>query len=239
MGVVHFSKHIGLKEDQHMRTRAPLLVLYIFLTTASASAQTGWYVDDGGDTENGCTSWEDACPELQTALGLASDGDQIWVAIGTYKPDYNITTGQHTGDREASFQLISGVALYGGFDGTEESLEDRAGLFDDTIFSGDLMDNDDPATFPWDPSYYDNSKLLVAGVEGDDSAFLDGFKVTAASGAGGAMNGGMALHCTFHRNAAFDDCGGMNGGTAVNCTFSENWGAKKEWIVWISCRSLG
>ena len=129
-----------------MRTRVTLSVLCISLFAASANAQrqTILYVDDDGDTENSCTSWQDACPELQTALSLAGPGDQIWVAIGTYKPDYDVKIGQHTNDHEASFQLISGVEIYGGFDGTENTLEDRAGRFDETVLSGDLIGDDDP-----------------------------------------------------------------------------------------------
>ncbi len=114
------------------------------IAASAAQAQTVWYVNDDGDTGNGCTSWEDACPELQKALSLAEAGDQIWVATGTYKPDYDVNTGQHTGDREATFQLISGVETYGGFDGMESSLEERAGLFDQTILSGDVLGDDDP-----------------------------------------------------------------------------------------------
>ena len=111
------------------------LLLAWLMAASAAQAQTIWYVDDGGDLEAGCTSWPDACPELQTALSLAGDGDQIWVATGTYRPDYDVKTAQHTGNREATFQLIGGVALYGGFDGTETTLENRAGLFDDTILT--------------------------------------------------------------------------------------------------------
>ena len=110
-----------------MRTQVSLAVLCISLFAASVGAQDIWYVDDNGDSGNDCTSWEQACPELQSALNLAETGNQVWVAIGTYKPDYDIDTGKHTDDREASFQLINGVALYGGFAGTEETLEDRAG----------------------------------------------------------------------------------------------------------------
>ena len=93
---------------------------------------TIWYVDQCGPPPGGCTSWSDACPDLQTALSLASAGDQIWVAAGTYKPDSGLP------DLDATFHLISAVAIYGGFDGTETSLEDRAGLFDQTILSGAL-----------------------------------------------------------------------------------------------------
>ena len=110
--------------------------LFCLLTVAGATqAQTTYYVDDDG-TSTTCTGWGDACPDLQTALGLAVSGDQIWVAIGIYEP----TTGT---DRTATFELISGVAIYGGFDGTETSLGERAGLFDQTILSGILVPEDD------------------------------------------------------------------------------------------------
>ncbi len=124
--------------------RCALSLLLILAATPLAYGQTVWYVDDDSDAEHGCTSWEDACPELQTALSLAEPGDQIWVAVGTYKPDYDIATGKHTGDREATFQLIDGVELYGGFDGTESSLEERAELFNQTMLSGDLPGDDAP-----------------------------------------------------------------------------------------------
>ncbi len=59
----------------------------MFLLTGAAQAQDTWFVDDDGAGGNGCTTWVDACPDLQTALGLADSGDQMWVAAGTYKPD--------------------------------------------------------------------------------------------------------------------------------------------------------
>ena len=106
------------------------------LALAPGPGQRTWYVHADGAEGNGCTSWTDACPELQQALSLATEGDQIWVAAGTYKPDFSFTTGKHTGDREATFQLINGVAIYGGFEGSESELEQRAGLFDQTILNG-------------------------------------------------------------------------------------------------------
>ena len=129
-----------------MRIRAPLSVLCISLFAASANAQTQTilYVDDDGKAENDCMSWFDACPELQTALSMAEPGDQIWVAVGTYRPDYDVDADQHNGDRAATFRLMRGVALYGGFDGTEMALEQRAGLFEETTLSGDLLENDGP-----------------------------------------------------------------------------------------------
>ena len=51
---------------------------------------------------NGQT-WKDAFPDLQQALALAGDGDEVLVAKGTYQPT-------PTGDRDISFvESLEGV----------------------------------------------------------------------------------------------------------------------------------
>jgi hypothetical protein len=178
------------------------------IAASAAQAQTVWYVNDDGDAGNGCTSWLDACPELQTALSLAGDGDQIWVAEGTYLPDYDVKTGLHTGDREASFHLISGVALYGGFDGKEKTLENRAKLFDDTILCGDLACNDD------DPGGDGGGSVhhVVFADNTPASTILDGFTITGGRG--------------YYKYSEYNTGGGMvidqGSPTVRNCTFSDN-----------------
>lgn len=62
---------------------------------------------------NDGTSWKDAYVDLQDALAVAQPGDEIWVAAGIYTPD------RGTGDRSATFELVSGVGMYGGFAGWE------------------------------------------------------------------------------------------------------------------------
>jgi len=51
-----------------------------------------------------------AFPAVQRALDVAGDGDHIWVAAGTYFENITVTNG---------------VALYGGFAGTESTLNQR------------------------------------------------------------------------------------------------------------------
>ena len=102
------------------------------------------YVNDDAAGANDGSSWTDACTELQSALAVAETGDEIWVAAGTYRPDFNVATGQHAGDRDATFRLKSGVALYGGFVGTESDLNQRTPTLSESILSGDLNRDDEP-----------------------------------------------------------------------------------------------
>lgn len=82
-----------------------------------------------GATGSG-VSWQDAM-SLHSAMEAAVYGDEVWVAAGTYKP----TT---TTDRYTTFNLREGIKLYGGFSGTENSLDQRNFLINPTIFSGNI-----------------------------------------------------------------------------------------------------
>jgi hypothetical protein len=55
------------------------------------------------------SSWNDATT-LQDALATANSGAEIWVAAGVYSPG---------SDFRDAFTLVEGVAVYGGFAGTE------------------------------------------------------------------------------------------------------------------------
>jgi RHS repeat-associated protein len=124
-----------------------------------------WYVDiakAGGDGK----SWANAFKYLQDALNNTNlkAGDEIWVAKGLYKPGST---------RSATFQLKIGVAIYGGFVGTETFRPQRDWLKNVTTLSGDidgdgLLDNE-------------NSYNVV---KGNNNATLDGFTIT-----GGNANG--------------------------------------------------
>ncbi len=95
--------------------------------TAPAQAASGplCYVnDDAGGMNNG-GSWADAYTDLQSALADANCAE-IWVAAGVYKPGAN---------RSDTFMLQNGVAVYGGFAGTESLLSERNWTTNPTILS--------------------------------------------------------------------------------------------------------
>lgn len=128
------------------------------------------YVKPGADGD--CLSWDTAC-ELQTALFNATDGDQIWVASGTYKP----TTSSN---REATFQLKNGVAIYGGFPVDGGDWEERIWDVYLTTLSGDIGIQG---------INEDNSYTVVDGNEVDATSTLDGFIISG--GFGGYGGGGI------------------------------------------------
>ena len=177
------------------------------------------YVKPTASGSGNCSDWANACT-LQNALGAAGTGDEIWVAEGTYKPGALIT---------ATFQLTSGVALYGGFAGSESSLEERDWTVHETILSGDIGTPDDTS---------DNSYHVVTGSGTNDTAVLDGFAIRGGHAAGPSTSqqcgGGMFNeggsptlgNVTFSGNSASMDGGGMDNWnsspTLVNVTFSGN-----------------
>lgn len=94
-----------------------------------AARATG--ADDG-------TSWNNAFRGrlgLQHALAVANDGDEIWATGGSYAP------AAAGGDQLLSFDIVSGLRVYGGFSGSEVSREQRNPTGNVTILTGDLNSN--------------------------------------------------------------------------------------------------
>jgi hypothetical protein len=93
------------------------------------------YVDEDATGANDGSSWADAFTDLAAAMDYADViGDELWVAEGTYKPSVSA--------RSEYFSLNAGVAVYGGFNGTETQLSQRDWRTYETILSGDLNGND-------------------------------------------------------------------------------------------------
>lgn len=184
-----------------------IILLLLCLSALLLPAQNTIFVNQNvqGGQQNGIT-WADAFPNLQQALAIAEAGDAIWVAKGTYNP----TTSTN---RNISFQLISGTRLYGGFDGTETTLQQRDFIANPTVLSGEIGD----------PNLLsDNSYHVVRGKGLSSSTIVDGFYITQGYSFGeftpatlDGMGAGMLLegtseqansrpnilNCIFERNA--------------------------------------
>ena len=206
------------------------------------------YVDteapEGGDGR----SWSSAFQSLQNALTAASDSggmiQEIRVAAGTYRPPHT----EHTPSRilKATFRLINGVTLKGGYAGPAMLPADpntRDIRAHETIMSGDVR----PGTEPW---HERGSVHVVTGSDTDSSAVLDGFTIMSGGVKGMVVSSqyGAGLHvvngsptitnCTFFGNdtrgtTAFDDAihpMGYGGAVYVenseshfvNCQFKQN-----------------
>ena len=116
-------------------------------------------------------SWENALTELSEALQIASVNSsvkEIWVAKGTYYPT-------STGDRTVSFEVPSGIKLYGGFAGTENAVEERQLKTNPTVLSGDLNNNDDGNYSNMEDNSFHIMKLHHASSE----TVIDGFTFTS------------------------------------------------------------
>jgi len=181
------------------------------------------YVDADANGANDGSSWSHAYNDLQDALAAASILDEIRVAAGIYKPDQG--TGVTSGDREATFQLINGVTLKGGYAGFDEPDPNTRDIeLYETILSGDLNGNDvdvnDPRELLDEPSRAENSYNVVTASGTDATAVIDGFTITGGNANGSYpkyQGGGLyntsgsptMNNCTFAGNSASGFGGGM------------------------------
>ncbi|MDO8368801.1 MAG: choice-of-anchor Q domain-containing protein [Saprospiraceae bacterium] len=191
-----------------------ILTLLILIQSLCISAQTTIYVNQNvqGGLQNGL-SWTDAFTDLQQALSTANDGDEIWVAEGTYYPT-------NTLDRTISLVLMQGVRMYGGFAGTETALAERDFEVNPTILSGNIGN----------PQGADNSYHVLYGTALDSTTIVDGFTITKGVANGNSplssteWGGGLLLEpssdiyntCPIIQNCRFEENYALIGG-AIHC----------------------
>jgi len=89
------------------------------------------YVNELATGNNDGSSWDNAFSDLNDALNIAKYGDEIWVAKGTYYPTDTL-------DRTISFEIPSGVKIFGGFNGTEKTLNERNYKNNKSVLSGNI-----------------------------------------------------------------------------------------------------
>lgn len=171
-----------------------LNVIALSLLTTGAMAQTTYYVNVANPTPGDGKSWSAAFTNLQAALDMATSGNQIFVAKGIYKPSKIFAPGVASpgtaspNNRYNTFQLSSGVAIYGGYD--DQGNGTRNISANETILSGDLgVANDNT----------DNAYNVVIIAEGTTGVLLDGFTISDgyASGSTNRTNTG-ASHLTYY-----------------------------------------
>lgn len=203
------------KKNYTNRSHGKLFIMgFLLLNSFLLNSQTVYHVSNSGDDSNNGFSWVMPIKNLQTALNLATSGDEIWVAQGTYYPDEG--TGQNNNDRTSTFTLKDGVKVLGGFIGINGAIIPRDIETFKTILSGDL-DQNDGASATGQNSYH--------VVTGNNNTILDGFTIQngLADGSGTNENRGGGIfndnasptiqNCIVENNAG-DQGGGMYNATS-------------------------
>ncbi len=195
------------------------------------------FVDAAATGRNDGSSWPDAFNQLYDAITVAAVAPhsviQIHVAAGTYKP------AEPGSDRDATFHLINGLVIKGGYAGSAHVNPDARDIHTyETILSGDLNGDDAPVSEPEDlltePTRDDNSYNVITGSGTDATAVIDGFTITAGNAISCYRGGGgmyidsgspKMTDCTFSWNCAYIGGGVISvyGSPALlNCTFISN-----------------
>lgn len=190
------------------------------------------YVDAGASGDDDGTSWTNAYNSLESALH-AHSGTIILVAGGTYYPTTDADPTDDT-DRTSTFDLRDGVAIFGGYNGSNDTLTDpnirNVNLYP-TYLSGDI------GAASTDPDGSDNAYHVVYAYNVGSSAILSGVTIESgdAEGSGRDANGGGIIclysdptiqDCTITGNYAELLGGGLynyeSDPTITDCTFSFN-----------------
>lgn len=112
-------------------SKSALLTIYY----AAECTESGvLYVDKNASGLQDGSSWSNAYRSFEQALDRAAhceDINEIWIAEGIYSPYYDVP-------RSKAFSIRPGLEIYGGFAGTENSIEERIYGIYPTVLSGDI-----------------------------------------------------------------------------------------------------
>ncbi|MBU4487039.1 MAG: hypothetical protein KKD38_08945, partial [Candidatus Delongbacteria bacterium] len=212
------------------------------------------YVKENGTGDG--FSWISALNgnELQNGIDHAS-AKEVWVAKGKYIPmnwpctstvykldeddyiyrfqEYGKSEGKHNGttEREKHFALRPKKKLYGGFNGTETSIDQREIKANETILSGNIG----VESYATDNSYHVIFHYYEPDV--DSNSVIDGFTIQdgyadAAIHDDSYIGGGMYNRCSSPtiRNCVFRNNYAIRGGGISNL-FSSYYGPSKPLII--------
>lgn len=158
-----------------LKYKISIFLVSALLTTFGNIQAAIYYVKESMSGTGDGSSWGNASNDLQAMIQLAEAGDEIWIAIGSYKPNTIFDASGTIGARDAAFTLKSGVKIYGSFLGTETSLSQRVLGNDRTILSGDIGVSSNKT---------DNLHHVVLSINNDEFTLLDGVTITSGNANG-------------------------------------------------------
>ncbi len=175
--------------------------LLLFLFSQLSYGQI--YVNVNATGSNDGTSWNNAYLSIQDALNDTSPND-IWIASGTYYPSEQ-ALGSY-------FNMWTQHNMYGGFEGSETSLDDRDLVNNEVIINGDFNNDDDLTNFNLNRT--DNAIHLLVIEQGLEPVTIDGIHFW-----GGATSLDSDLEDFYTRGGAVLSFGSIN---INNCHFENN-----------------
>mgnify|MGYP001232339034 FL=1 len=195
-----------------------LVLFFLVCPGQDAFTQTIRYVKPNG-TGNG-TSWNDASGSIMDMIDASAKGDQVWVAAGEHMRD----------DRHGAFYMKDGVAVYGGFNGTESSLAERDHKKNVTILVGNIINYLNKVTRA---ALLDGFTIMRGGMQNiraSPTIVNCRFLLCRSFIGGAAMYNNVAspliINCTFAGNDASEGAGIFNENDSrsviINCVFYGN-----------------
>ncbi len=173
------------------------------------------YVRAGAPANGNGTSWATAYNSLRSALAAVSSGTELWVAAGTYNETLRVS-GKLVG-----VELKQGVALYGGFAGTETLFSQRSlSVANTATIIGNLNANPSYSSFG-QQVVLDGLTIIGAGTlpAADDRGFVIAESGSDALSVGEA--GGVYRNLTISHTAGAGVHAHFAAATFESCTFKD------------------
>lgn len=156
-----------------------LLLVSSILISGMISAQEVYYVDGSVSSSGVGTSWSTACKTIQEGINAAysslgnptSETAQVWVREGVYYV--------YTNSVDNTINMLEGVEIYGGFNGTETSIEQRN--FQNNITTIDGHQSSGSANQVKHVVTAYGNEIATDTYESWTNGLLDGFTVTGGN----------------------------------------------------------
>ncbi len=202
-------------------------MLYLFVSTFALHAIADvWYVDKDNHSgvEDG-TTWQTAFTTIQPAVDTAKadGGGEVWVAEGVYNEPRRGTSVRYDEVETGTLMVYEGIALYGGFSGTEAARSERSLSLYKTIIDGSNTLEGKPAACV---VYLDaNSTIDGFTITGGDSREFKDPPAALTTKSSDYDIGIVIENCIFEENHAIDGHSAVGLGSIVNvrnCFFRNN-----------------